>query len=213
MSSPAALPPQIRRFVSAYVRRRRRIALTVAAALCVCFALAWILAWAVVDRLLSLAAPVRFALLGCNIAEIALLLSRPMVALVRRRTDWSIAAAQIERNQPALGERLQTVTSQLLHEPAVRGSPQLLAKLTDDLVTDLAAADIRRVAPIRTALKPWIAAASVAMSALALSMLPGLDLPTLIARQLMPWREIAAVTTTRLSVEPGDADVIQGQPL
>src|SRR5205085_11481431 len=101
----------------------------------------------------------------------------------------------------------------LLQEPAARGSPQLLAKLTDDLVTDLTAADLRRVAPIRPALKPWIAAASVALSTMALSMLPWLDLPALIARQLMPWRTIAAVTTTRLSVEPGDADGIQGQPL
>src|SRR3954470_18223046 len=107
MSSPAALPPQIRRFVGAYVRRRRRIALTVAAALCMCFALAWILAWAVVDRLLALSVPVRFALLACIISGIAVLLSRPLLALVRRRTDWSVAAAQIERNEPALGERLQ----------------------------------------------------------------------------------------------------------
>ena len=125
----------------------------------------------------------------------------------RRRADRAAEPARF-------GQRLVTVTSRLLGRPEYRGSDEILEHL--DLRAGppgrgrkrLAAAagrarSSRLVAPVLLA----------ALSAVALARVPDLNLPRLAHRFLVPLADVPPVTTTLLSVAPGDRDVPQGAPL
>ena len=139
MDTAANLPASLRSYVCDFVARRRRVALFRAAGLAVAFALGWTLAWCLVDRLLQLPGPVRLALLTLNLAAVVALVFRPVADAFRRDVRWAEAAADIERRDASFAERLQTLTTQLLARPEVRGSPHMLDRLARDVDRDLAA--------------------------------------------------------------------------
>jgi hypothetical protein len=212
-SRKSTLPPEVRTFVGAFVVRQRRVALLGAAGWAAAFALAWLVVDCVLDRVLHLSQGLRWALLAANVIGILVLLAPPLARMLRRRIDWLAAAAQIESRGGHFGQRLQTITSQMLADPAYRGSEQLLDSILDDLRQDLSRGNAAALAPVRAAAWSWAAAAGVVVIFAALAALPWLQMPRLLARALEPWAPRPPVTTTTLSVDPGNAQIRQGKEL
>jgi hypothetical protein len=209
----SALPPQVRSFLAAFVGRQRRRALLCAAGWAAAFAVAWLALACAADWLVQLGPGLRWTLLVANVAGILVVLAPPVARIFRKQIDWSAAAAQVEARGGHFGQRLQTITSQMLVDPAYRGSAQLLESILGDLGQDLRRRDAAALAPLRAAAWSWTAAVGLVILFGALAMLPWLQMPRLIARALEPWALFPPVTTTTLWVEPGNAEVIQGREL
>jgi hypothetical protein len=215
LAEPEQLPPPIRELLKRFVRRRRRIAIARAVGIALALAALWLLAWGVVDRLFPLHWIVRSILLLKLVAIVMLVLARPLRALLRRQVDWPQAAKQIEQRDPRFGEALATVVSQRSNGSSGRASPQLLDRLSEQVVSELGnsrqiARKLARVRPAVTALAAGVAAGFILFD---LSLWPWLGLSQLLARQVMPLGSVPPVTTTRLEVLTGAAQVVQGRPL
>src|SRR5688572_4465855 len=136
MSAISVFPAPIRRYLGDYVARSRRLRVVRAGLVTLAFAVAWTLVVALVDRSFALPAWVRVGLLVVQAAGAVAILSGPIRCALRRRVDWVEASVEIERRNAALGQRLVTVTSQLLAPAGYRGSPQmidaLMAEVSDE---------------------------------------------------------------------------------
>src|SRR4051794_18239457 len=135
---PEAIPISISSYVRRFVARRRWLALLRAAGVATAGTLGWMLLICALDRGLALPPVVRLMALLAVILAAGVVIHRPLVYFLQRRFDWIAAAVEMERVQPALGERLVTVISQWLAPPAQRGSPQLLNELSEEITRDLA---------------------------------------------------------------------------
>jgi hypothetical protein len=213
MTALPALPPNILSYVSEFVSRARGRALRRAAGLAVSVFLAWGLACCTADRLLQLPSWVRAALLAAGLLTVGVILYRPMRARWRRKLDWLEAAAEVERHNPRFGQRLLTVTARMLGPAEHRGSDDLLYRLLSDVDREAA---LRRPAPAvpgAAVFLPWAAAACLVALTAALARVDTLGLPRLALRFVAPFADIDPVTTTRIRVTPGDAQVVQSAPL
>src|SRR3954467_7405450 len=94
MSDPAIIPPAIKRYLRRHIARRRAVALARSVAVACIFAMLWMLAWGLVDRLFPLPAAVQFVLSLSGGGVIAAIILRPLGLMLRRRSDWVAAAAQ-----------------------------------------------------------------------------------------------------------------------
>src|SRR5688572_13188045 len=211
IAAQTSLPAPIRTYVARYVVLRRRHALLRAAGIAVMFTIGWALACCAADRAWPLPAWARLVLLSINVFVVVALLARPLRRWVGRRIDWSAAAADIEQRDVRFAERLQTVTSLMLSPVQQRGSAQLVASLAGELNAELADDHPRRLLPRRPVVRPWLAALMFAAFAAVLALVPGLELPTLLARYGAPLKAVAPPTTTRLTVEPRGVDLVEGQ--
>jgi hypothetical protein len=123
-------------------------------------------------------------------------------------------ASDVERREPAFGGRLETVASRALGPAAWRGSDQLLHALALDVSAEVARRDPAALLPWGGALLPWAAAIVLATLAAATAGRSNwLALPTLLRRYLTPVADVRPVTTTRLSVRPGNTAVAEGRTL
>ena len=213
MTTAPVLPPNIVSYVADSVARARRRALYRAAGIAAASLLAWGLAWCAADRLLQLPPAVRAASLVAGVVAAAAVLFNPARALLRRRLDWVDAAAEVERHDPRFAQRLTTVTSRLFGPAEHRGSEDLLYRLLSDVDREAAAARRRPRAAGGSVALPWAAAACLAALAVGLTRVETLGLPTLALRFAAPLVDVEPVTTTRLSVAPGDVKLAQSQPL
>jgi len=75
----------------------------------------------------------RLGLLLTNLAAVLVVMFRPVAQVLRREVNWIDATDQIETHNPRFAERLQTITSQLLSTPQVRGSPEILDSIIADV--------------------------------------------------------------------------------
>jgi hypothetical protein len=205
--------PEIRRYIGAFVWRRRWVALLRAVGWAIAFAGAWLILSIVCDRLFHLNRGIRAALLAANLVGILILVWRPVARLFHRRIDWTAAAAQVEARAAHHGQRLQTLTSQMLADPAYRGSEQLLGSIRGDLLPGLRRGGAARLAPLRAAGGSWGAAVAVIVIFLAMAQIFWLQMPRLLARAIEPWAPWPPVTTTMLWVQPGDAEIRAGSDL
>ncbi len=211
MSDPSIIPISMRRCLSSYVARRRRVALLRRLGMACAFAMLWLLVVATLDRLVPLPTFVRLGLLILNLVVVVILLFRPVRAMLSRRFDRHAAAAQIERRDPRFVGRLETAVSQLLLPESLRASPQMVQRIVSEASALIEQKLSRPLVSMKPALGPWLVVMGVALLGLALRTNAWLDLPTLLRRELVPLARVGSVTTTRISVEPGNVDVAQGQ--
>jgi hypothetical protein len=212
MSAASTLPPSIRSFLNDFVVRVRRIALMRAAGIALASFAAWMLAWCLVDRFAQLPSGLRLAALVVGITAVLIRLV-PCVIRLRRRPDLVSAAAAVERQHPRFGQRLLTVTSQLLGARQYRGSDEILIRLTREVGDQVAVERSGRLVPLRPAIRPVAACLLLAILAAALLQIPSLRLGALAGRFLEPLANIPPVTTTGLVVTPGNTDVMQSRPV
>src|SRR5688500_12363710 len=78
------------------------------------FFLAWGLGCCMIDRIAWLAPAARLALLATGALAVAIVVFRPLMYWLSRDVDWRAAAAEVERSDDRFGQRLRTVTSELL---------------------------------------------------------------------------------------------------
>jgi len=213
MNAIALLPPPVRSYIVDFVARKRRMVMLKMVGVSVGLTLGWMLVWCVVDRVVALPAGVRLLLLTGNAAVVAGLLYRPVRETLRRDVDWLDATADIESRSTHFAQRLQTVTSQLLSPPEQRGSSEILGQLLREVSAQAANQQPQRLIPWRLIARPWAGAGAMVVLVCAMAWVPWLDLPQLMARFLKPLAHVPPVTTTRLAVDPGDRDVIQGEPV
>jgi hypothetical protein len=183
------------------------------------FTIIWGLAWCLIDRLFPLLPMTRGWALGLNAAVVIAMLAAPMAAMLRP-VDADAAAAEIERREPAWSQRLETVTSRMNgrdddddDDDDVGASDELLAALATQVADEARGRDATRLVSWRPVARPAMACATWLALAAMLSLSPWLDLPTLARRYATPWRDVRPVTTTRLLVMPGDAEVTAGERL
>lgn len=213
-TSAPELPTTIKSFIAAFDSLRRKRTFWRALGLSACFSVVWILACCLADRLLKLNTDVRLALLVLHAVAVVLILAMPTWRMLRRRIDWMDAAEQIESRDRPLAGRLQTVTSQSLEsEPSFRGSAQIIERLTADVEARLTVTRPDRLVPKRPVARAWLLTLCSLVIASAVLRLETMDLPTLVLRYFMPTMKIAPVTTTRLSVYPGDTSIVEGSSL
>jgi hypothetical protein len=213
MSTIHAFPPPIRRRLRDHVARGRRLRVLRAGLTVLAFAIAWALAVGVVDRLTALPPWARVGLLSAAALVAVGILAGPVRAALGRRVNWVEASQEIERADPSLGQRLVTVTSQLLAPAAYRGSPQMIDALVEQVSADVARAPARRLARWRPLARPALLAATLLLAAALLWPAEWLNLPQLVARQLRPLSEIPPVTTTQIDLSPGNASVREHEPV
>lgn len=211
-SIAAQLPAEISEYLRQFAVRRRWQSVVRSAGLAAVVTLAWGATCCAIDRFFAVTPALRSAALLANVLFVLAILARPVSALLRRM-DAPRTAIEVERRQPRFGQRLATLTSRVLGPPAWQGSSQLLAALTREVVEESRLHEPGRMLPWRPALRPWTVAALVAAALLALAQWSWLDLPTLARRYVSPWRDIRAVTSTRLRVTPGDTEVPEGGTL
>jgi hypothetical protein len=207
MSAIAPFPQPIHRYLREFVARSRRVRLARAALVAVAYVLAWTLIVAVIDRLTAMPGWVRGALLAAEGAAVVGILARPIRDALRRRVDWVEASAQVERRNPAMGQRLVTVTSQLLAPAEYRGSGQMLDALVSDVAGEVETQRGGRLVTWRSVGRPMVAVALLVAGTAGLWGVEWLDLPQLIGRQLRPLDPIPPVTTTHVQVTPEGARV------
>ncbi len=216
MTPADTLPPDIRQYLAGFAARRRRLSLLKAGGSAIAFALSWILAWCVIDRLAALPTWIRVAILCAGAFGTIIIVAWPLWLIARRRKDWVDAAEAVERQSPVFSERLETITSQLLSHPHYRGSPALLAHLQSEVAAEVSRdprEEARRLIPARLVVRPWMVAGALLLVIACLLPIRWLNLPMLMGRLARPWAAIAPVTTTLLTVTPGDQDIPQGQTL
>jgi hypothetical protein len=175
----------------------------------------WVTAWGVVDRLVPLHSLVRLLLLGILLLVVGAILLRPVRVILRGGIDWVEAARQVERRDPRFGEALATVVSHALSPAAGRASPQLVDRLTGQVLEKLD--HPRRTARRLVRFKP--AAVSLVSAAVAMFILfdlclwPWLGMRQLLARQLNPLGSARPVTTTHIEMLTAAAQVAPGRPV
>jgi hypothetical protein len=198
------MPAVVDRYLAAHVRRHRLAAVARAAGWSVAISSSWALLACIIDRLLPLPPAVRIAAVAVALCGCAGLLARPVVRLFRR-FDPVAAAASVERMRPAFAHRLVTLASP--------GPPSDMRGQLEVEVREVIAATGRARVPRRPAVTAWAAAAFALTVVAGLWRWPWLDLPQLARRLARPTSAVAAVTATRLAVQPGDADVIEGRSI
>ncbi|HTL29148.1 MAG TPA: hypothetical protein VL282_08005, partial [Tepidisphaeraceae bacterium] len=208
-----SLPPAVHDYVNGFVTRRRRIDALRALGVALSFAAVWMLWWAMIDRFFQLPQNARTALLALDLLAMVVICWRPMKALIRREMSWQRVAMQIERRNPRFGERLVTITSELLSPARYRGSPEMLDHLLHEVSVEASGDRPQRLLPLSLALRPWLVVLSLAIVTAAVSFIPWMDMPTLLLREVLPLASIRPATTTHLEIQPGNAAVIEGQPL
>ena len=190
-------------YLVAYARRRRAAACVRAAGVAIAVAAGVALFACGVDRLLPLPAGVRVGCLLLTMIAPALIVARPVFRLFRR-FDPVAAAAAVERQHPVFAHRLVTLAT-----PG--GSADLRAALLRDVAGVIVTVGPARVS-WRPAARAWGTAVVLGIVAAGLWRWAWLDLPDLARRLARPTGTVAAVTTVRLNVRPGDATVVVDHP-
>jgi hypothetical protein len=211
-SATHPLPEPVVHYIGTFVARRRTQRLLQAIARATLFTIVWSLGWCFVDRFFPLAAATRSVGLGINLVVVIFMLARPILAMIRR-VNANAAAADIERREPRWSQRLRTVTSRLSDDRGAGVSRELLDALASQVALEARDRDATRLVSWRPVGRPVAACVTWLAFVMLLALSPWLDLPTLTRRYVMPWQPVRAVTTTRLLVLPGDADVTAGEPL
>lgn len=213
MTALSTLPPGIRSYLDDFVARTRRAAVSRAVAVAVAVFVTWTLLWCLIDRFTHLPPDLRVAALAVGIV-LALVQTVPKLLALRRRPDLVSAAAEVERANPRFQQRLLTVTSRVLGAATYRGSDEILLRLVHEVDEQVTAERATtRIAPLRAAAGPWVACALLLLLFAGLLRAPGLRFKELAGRVLNPLGGIPPVTTTLLTVTPGDLDVVQSQPV
>ena len=214
MTALAPFPPIIRRRLSDYVAQRRRLRVVRALLFAAVWLAGWLLACCIADRFLAFPSWLRAVLLSTGAGGVLWIIAPPMLGLFRRRVDWVGASEELEARYPALGQRLVTLTSQLLSPAPYRGSQQFLGVLADELSDQLAANQSSRFAAWSAAFRPLLALAALGIIWTALGSVEWLNLSQLLRRQVMPLSPIAPVTTTSIELWPaGIVDVKERESL
>lgn len=207
---PANLfPPRISSYIRAFIARRRAVLMLRGAGTVAAVGLAWALFACLIDRLIHLPAPARWAILIAGAAA-AIYAGGRHVLRAFRAMDWIGAAGQIEARTDRFNQRLQTAVSRLLGPRDRRGSEAMLHQTLAEVESLAANSSGAALIPWRLALVPWLTAGAAAAIFAALWPVAALDVPRLVTRLVHPGRRIDPVTLTRLEVYPQGTEVSPG---
>ncbi|HEV7301433.1 MAG TPA: hypothetical protein VGN72_18870 [Tepidisphaeraceae bacterium] len=212
-ASDNLLPASIAGYLTALAARQRKLSLLRATGRALAILVLFGLTSCLVDRLLRLPGGIRLALLLVNIAFAATVFLPVLWRWARGRTDYEATSELAERCDPRWQQRLSTVTSRLLGPQAYHGSVAMLQQVVESTTAQAKDADPRPLLPLRLIARPWVLLGIACITVLACLPIRWLNLPQLAARAALPLADIAPVTTTRLNVMPGAAQVQQGQSL
>jgi len=212
MNSAADLSPAVASYLRRFAIAERRLALLRALGNALAVFLAWAAICCGIDRLLQLSQAIRLLLLGCGVILGAAIVARA-VWRAGGRVDWVDIAAQIERRDPRFSQSLLTVVSQLTGDRSSRGSEEILYHVLRDVEQHVASKADRRLAFDRRLVTPWLVGIVLIASALGLAREPQLGVGQLARRFFSPDSDTPPVTTTQITVSPGDRDIVQSEPL
>lgn len=212
MDRLAALPPSLRDCLRDFVTRWRRLVELRAAGTALSVFIVWTLLACAADRWLHLPGVLREGLLIAGaLAAFATALFRLLP--LRGPIDWVSMAGVIEEYDPRFQQRLITVTSRVLGSPEHRGSDEILSHLLREVGRIASAASPAKLLSIRSAAASWAPVVAALLIMLGLARISAFGQSRLLARYLLPLSNLPPVTTTELSVTPGNVDVFQSDAL
>lgn len=218
-SAPAGhvkLPPQLTARLRKLVRRVRRIQLLRGAALTVAVALAATLTLMAIDAAILIPSDaVRLGLSLCGALFVVTTLWTTLVRPLRQPITLVKMARVLETRHPELQERISSAIELLSmgDDAAAQGSRQLIDLLAQDARIDLARVSARHEFTGRTLRPAFIGSGCIAgVLFVLLAAWPG---PTtlLLKRAIAPLRSYDNLHAAAMTVQPGDARLLAGQPL
>jgi hypothetical protein len=211
VNTPDQLPASLRVYLNSRIYFDRLLIAGRLLGTGVAIAIAWILSAALLDRLFGFSAGVRIGLIGADLVFVLFLF---LLLFWRMAAPFDLhqVAATME---PKFDQRLETLVSQWIKSPASQTTqPQaIIAELWRSVEPDLKAHPVHASVPWKQLLFPWLAALCVTGVVAVLWFIPSIGLPQLSVRLLHPGSPITPVTTTHLTVSPGDANVVEQSPL
>ncbi len=212
MNSAVDLPPTVASYLRDFATAVRRLALIRGFGIAVALFLMWSAISCGLDRLLHLSPAIRFLLLICGGALCGGVVARSLWKL-RGRIDWVDIAGQIEGRDPQFSQSLLTVVSQLTGDRTNRGSAEILSHLLRDVELHIAESRRRSLLSLGPVVVPWMVCLVLIASALILNGNPQIGVRQLVQRFVTPGSDLPPVTTTQITVSPGDRDIVQSDPL
>lgn len=195
--------------VDTRARLRRGMLLTGMAAM-VCAALTWLLIGASVDMVVPLPTALRVAV--CTVfwlLTLTIALTGIAWPAIRRMREEQIAL-RIEKTIPGMHNRLLTVLDVCAGARADLDA-SFLARLIEQTRQKLEGYRVEHVVSPRPLRQTTIAAAAVVLVAVAMLAIFNDRMPTAVARMLRPTAPIPPVSWLRLTADPGDVNVLQGE--
>ncbi|MBC7783966.1 MAG: hypothetical protein H7144_09000 [Burkholderiales bacterium] len=207
------IPQTIEPWVADYIKCWRRERATRMVCALLSGAIGITLVMATIDRALALPLAARWGLFGLVLAALAAAVGVALWSWFPVRYDKLRAAARVEASMPMLEGRLATLTVQQTYSLETRASRGLLDELRKEIELILRARSPGRCVDHRGAHLAIVGLLGVVFLTIGLMTIPVYGLPSLLARQLAPWKNSTPVTTTRLTVITGAVKVRQGSPL
>lgn len=193
-------------------RRLQKNRLQAGAALVTCGIVGSLSLAAVADLLVSLSVVLRLvAAVWCGsiaVITVAVFVARPLC----RRPTMPAVASLIERVTGRMHNRLVTVLD-VERRGAAAENPDMMRRLVRQTCARLADYRVGRVARPIVARNSTLAAGLVLLVSAVLFLGYPDRMPVAVARVLRPTALIPPPSWTRLRAEPGDADVLEGEPL
>jgi len=209
------LPPALAATLRQATRRIRRILFLRGVFAVAATALIALLLIMAVDAAVVIYNPViRWGLSLAGLAAVLWVAARALVRPLAHRFSPSRIAALIEQRHPELEERLSTVVELMaMPETYGRGSEQLVSLITEAAELDAQKVTLKREFTGRTVKPKLVAAAGAALVLGALFAAFPHHALLLALRALAPFAEIDNVFAKDLTVTPGSAVVLLGEPL
>lgn len=165
---------------------------------------AWFIASALLDRLFGLGERTRLCLLAGDVF-LFLWIVLGLLRCIFRPLNLHAAAAAVE---PNFNYRLESIVS-CWSKPQHANSSIFASELWRSVKADLASHPPTSGIPWQLLFYPWVAVALICVAIGALWHIPTLRMDRLGLRLIHPYALIPPVTTTILTVGPGNADVIE----
>ncbi len=189
-------PESVDRLLREYSRQRNALLFWRGFLLAFIVVLGWLMVWCLVDRIAQLSAAWRTIVLLVTAAAAIVwlvLLFRVLLSKVAPQQ----AAMELETIRPDLDERLATICSRLADDRDL-ASREMLGAIAQQVEQYIQANGIPQIVSFRSLARHITCAGIMIAVLLGMWMVPVLGMPQLMNRMLVPWVDIAPVTTTRL---------------
>ena len=213
MNTASQLGDDMARLVSETARRLRQHGLITGFCTLLFTTIGWLTIASTIDMFMPLDVPMRVVMWSALWAGALTSFFAGVVWPLFRPLPTTVIAHRIENTLPDMNNRLITVLDLRRRNGTSRYSPQFVERLLNQTREHMRAYKIRHVADPRLQRRSVIVASAVILVAATLLVVFHRRLPTAMARVCMPTASIAPASWVTITAVPGDAHLLQGEPL
>ncbi len=191
----------IGQFLQSYDRRDKSLRMWRGLGLCVGTTICLLLAAILLDWLVMLPEPARWALAAIAYLTACLIAWRGCLQPFLRASDPRQRAIEIERLEPTLRDRLLCAVELQAAAGASAGSPRLREISQAKVDAQIRTLDVNRYLPSREAIRGSCFAGGALATLVLLLLLPHVDLPQRLQRVLFPGIDVGRLSQTTIRIE------------